>query len=411
MSPQTLTPAMAVPDSVAVAPSPATQPWHLLATLSALMGFASISTDVYLPAMPAMGEALHADAGRVALTISGFLIGFSIGQLFWGAISDKYGRRMPVAIGLVLFIIGSAGCALSQSIDAIIAWRVVQALGACAGVVLSRAMVRDLYEGPRAAQMLSTLMAVMAIAPILGPIVGGQIAAAAGWRAVFWALVAVGAATLLALFTIPETLSANKRRQDSLLSALGRYAGLLGQARILGYAGTGAFFYAGLYAYIAGTPFAFITYHHVPAEIYGVLFAAGIVGIVITNMINRRVIVSLGINSVLPAATGGALLAALLAAASAYSGWGGLWGLFVPLLLYVSMSGFIIANSIAAALADYPEQAGAVSALVGAIGYGGGIAGSGLLDAFADGTPWPMGAVIAAMAAGAMLCAVLAARR
>jgi DHA1 family bicyclomycin/chloramphenicol resistance-like MFS transporter len=128
-------------------------------------------------------------------------------------------------------------------------------------------------------------------------------------------------------------------------------------------------------------------------------------------MINRRVIVSLGINSVLPAATGAALLAALLAAASAYSGWGGLWGLFVPLLLYVSMSGFIIANSIAAALADYPEQAGAVSALVGAIGYGGGIAGSGLLDAFDDGTPWPMGAVIAAMGAGAMLCAVLAARR
>jgi DHA1 family bicyclomycin/chloramphenicol resistance-like MFS transporter len=411
MTSQTLAPAMAARGAGADAPSPAAPPWHLLATLSALMGFASISTDVYLPAMPAMGEALHAEAGRVALTISGFLVGFSIGQLFWGAVSDKYGRRTPVAIGLILFIVGSAGCAQSQSVDAIIVWRVVQALGACAGVVLSRAMVRDLYEGPRAAQMLSTLMAVMAIAPILGPIVGGQIAAVAGWRAVFWALVAVGAATLLALFTIPETLSTDRRRQDSLFSALGRYAKLLGQARILGYAGTGAFFYAGLYAYIAGTPFAFITYHHVPAELYGLLFAAGIIGIVITNMVNRRIIAPLGINRVLPAATSGALVAALAAAAAAYCGWGGVWGLFVPLLLYVSMSGFIIANSIAAALADYPEQAGAVSALVGAIGYGGGIAGSGLLDAFADGTPWPMGAVIGAMSAGAVLCAALATRR
>ncbi|MGO4837121.1 MFS transporter, partial [Rhizobiaceae sp. 2RAB30] len=165
------------------------QPWRLLATLSALMGFASISTDLYLPAMPAMGASLGADPGQIEFTISGFLVGFSLGQLFWGAISDKYGRRVPIALGMILFIIGSAGCAMSQSIDAVITWRVVQALGACAGVVLSRAMVRDLYEGPRAAQMLSGLMAVMAIAPILGPIVGGQIAALAGWRAIFWALV------------------------------------------------------------------------------------------------------------------------------------------------------------------------------------------------------------------------------
>ncbi|MDB6034127.1 MAG: drug transporter protein, partial [Verrucomicrobiales bacterium] len=163
--------------------------WRVLLILSALMGFASISTDLYLPAMPTMGRALRAGTGTVEWTISGYLIGFSLGQLLWGPIGDRLGRRLPVALGLILFVIGSAGCALADSAWGMIGWRVLQAVGACAGVVLARAMVRDLYEGDRAAQMLSTLMAVMAIAPLLGPIVGGQILALAGWRAIFWTLV------------------------------------------------------------------------------------------------------------------------------------------------------------------------------------------------------------------------------
>jgi DHA1 family bicyclomycin/chloramphenicol resistance-like MFS transporter len=174
---------------------------RVLAVLSALMGFASISTDFYLPALPAIAGALHASAGTVEFTISFYLAGFSLGQLLWGPIGDRYGRRAPVAVGLILFIIGSAGCALAGSGTALIIWRVVQAVGACAGVVLARAMVRDLYEGNRAAQMLSALMTVMAIAPLLGPILGGQILALAGWRAIFWTLTGVGALTLAALFT------------------------------------------------------------------------------------------------------------------------------------------------------------------------------------------------------------------
>src|SRR5579859_6100324 len=184
----------------------ARQGWHTLAILAAPMGFASISTDLYLPAMPAMGRALDASAGSVEWTISGYLIGFSLGQLLWGPMSDRFGPRLPIAAGLVLFVIGSAGCALAGSAPSIIGWRVVQALGACASVVLARAMVRDLYAGARAAQMMSTLMTVMAIAPLLGPLVGGQILAVSGWRAIFWVLVAVGTMTLGALFTIPETL-------------------------------------------------------------------------------------------------------------------------------------------------------------------------------------------------------------
>ncbi|MCW2318793.1 DHA1 family bicyclomycin/chloramphenicol resistance-like MFS transporter [Rhodoblastus acidophilus] len=383
--------------------------WRVLAILSALMGFASISTDTYLPAMPAMARALKADAGDVDFTISAYLIGFSFGQLFWGAVSDRYGRRLPVAAGLVLFIIGSAGCALSAGVWTIIFWRVVQALGACASVVLSRAMVRDLYEGPRAAQMLSTLIAIMAIAPLLGPILGGEIEVFAGWRAIFWGLVGVGLVTLAALFTLPETLPAPRRQTASLGGAFGRYGQLLKNRKILGYAGAGAFFYAGMYAYIAGTPFAFITYHHVPAEAYGLLFGAGILGIVVTNILNTRLVLRFGIDRILMGGTLAAALAGLALAATAFTDWGGLCGLFAPLVLFVSVAGFIVANSIAGAMADFPDQAGEVSALVGAIQYGAGIAGSGLVGAFADGTPWPMGWVIAFAGVGSLVCARLVA--
>jgi MFS transporter, DHA1 family, multidrug resistance protein len=384
--------------------------WRVLAIVSALMGFAGISTDFYLPAMPAMARTLNVDAGSVDFTISGYLIGFSLGQLFWGAVSDRYGRRIPVAAGLVLFIIGSAGCALSGSILTIILWRIVQALGACASVVLSRAMVRDLYEGPRAAQMLSTLIAIMAIAPLIAPTLGGQIAAFSGWRAIFWTLAGVGLVTLAALFTIPETLPAARRQNAPLIGAFGRYGNLLKNREILGYAGAGAFFYGGLYAYIAGTPFAFISYHHVPAEFYGLLFGVGIVGIAASNILNARLVPRYGVDRILFGGTAAAALAGIALAATAYTDWGGLWGLFAPLLLFVSVAGFIIANSIAGAMADFPEQAGAASALVGAIQYGAGIFGSGLVGAFADGTPRPMGWVIAFAGVGSLICARLVAR-
>jgi DHA1 family bicyclomycin/chloramphenicol resistance-like MFS transporter len=384
--------------------------WRVLAILSALMGFASISTDLYLPAMPAMAHAFGAGAGAVAWTVSGYLIGFSVGQLFWGPIGDRMGRRLPVAIGLVLFVLGSAGCALAGSIWWEIAFRVVQAIGASAGVVLGRAMVRDLYDGDRAAQMMSTLITVMAIAPLLGPIVGGQILTLGSWRTVFWTLVGVGLATLAALLTLPETLPAERRSDLPLGRVFAQYGELLSHRRLIGYAGAGGFFYVGVFAYIAGTPFAYITYYHVPAQLYGVLFAAGILGIMATNMFNARLVVRFGGHRLMLGGSVVAAFAAIALAITARTDWGGIWGLVIPLLVFVAMSGFIIANSIAGALSDFPDRAGAVSALVGALQYGGGIIGSALVGAFADGTPWPMAWVIAVAGLGALACTVLVLR-
>jgi DHA1 family bicyclomycin/chloramphenicol resistance-like MFS transporter len=375
----------------------------LLAILSALMSFASISTDLYLPALPAMSESLHAGTGSVEMTISGYLIGFSIGQLFWGPIGDRYGRRLPIILGLLLFILGSAGCALSTSVPMMIGWRMLQAVGACASVVLSRAMVRDLYVGHQAARMLSMLMTAMAIAPLIAPSVGGLILHVASWQAIFWTLVGVGMVMLWALTILPETLLPERRNQQSFAAAFLGYGTLLRQPRLLAYAGTGGCLYGGMFAYVAGTPGAYISHHHVSAQLYGLLFALGIVGIMVANQINSRQVRRLGIDRMIRVGSVLATLAGAVAAFTAWHDWGGLWGLVTPLFFFASATGFIVANAIVGAMDTYPERAGAVSALIGAIQYGSGILGSACVGYFADGTPFPMALTIAGFAAGSLL--------
>ena len=375
-----------------------------MALLATLMGFGSISTDLYLPAMPAMARELGAANGALEFTISGYLIGFSLGQLLWGALSDKIGRRLPIAIGILLFIIGSAGCALSDSAAQVIGWRVVQAVGACAGVVLSRAMVRDLFARDRAAQMLSTLIVIMAVAPVIGPLLGGQVLRIASWHWIFWLLVGIGGVTLAALFTVPETLRPEERDPDAIRHALSRYSQLLTDRRILAYAGVGGFFYAGAFAYIAGSPCAYISYYHVPASLYGLLFGAAILGIMIANMVNSRLVARFGSDRLLVLGAALAALAGLLATVAAWTGWGGLAGLAIPLLLFSALNGLIVANSLAGALSAWPDRAGAASALVGAIHYGSGIIGSALVGLFADGTPWGLGLTVGLAGIGALAC-------
>ena len=388
-------------------PSTARSPW-ILAILSLLMAFASISTDLYLPAMPAMQATLGASAGAVELTISGYLVGFSLGQLFWGPIGDRLGRRLPIALGLLLFVAGSAGCALAANAPVLVIWRAVQAAGACASVVLARAMVRDLYEGGRAARMMSTLMTVMAIAPLVGPSVGGLILKLWSWRAIFWVLVIVGLATLAALYTLPETLPVHRRNNEPLHRALTRYGALLQNPRLLGYLGSGGFFYGGMYAYVAGTPFAYIDYHHVSAQHYGLLFGVGIVGIMTTNLLNARLVGHFSSDSLMRAGAAVAALAGITVVLTAHMRWGGLMGLVIPLFVFVSATGFIVANAITGALNTLPQFAGTVSALVGSTHYGAGILGSALVGAMADGTPIPMSMVIAVFSVGSAVAAMLA---
>ncbi|MBF9232164.1 Bcr/CflA family multidrug efflux MFS transporter [Microvirga sp. BT350] len=383
---------------------------RILLVLSALMAFASISTDIYLPAFPALATAFHTDPGQVQMTLSGFLVGFSLGQLFWGPIGDRYGRRIPIAIGLVLFMVGSAGCALSGSAWQMTGWRVVQAVGACAGPVLARAMVRDLYARERSAQMLSTLMLVMSVAPLLGPILGAQILAVRSWQAIFWTLAGFGLLVLVGLLALPETLPRHRRNPQRLTQALGGYLRLLRSPRLIGYAVSGGFFYGGIYAYLAGTPFAYINYYHVPTQAYGLLFGLNIIGMMVANLLNTRLVIRLGSDRIFRVGTMIAAFAGVTLALNSRFGWGGLAGLVVPLFLYVSMAGFVVANSVAGALAAFPSKAGAASALVGAMHYGTGVLSAAMIGWFADGTPWAMGWIVGLGGVGSFVSAILLVR-
>lgn len=190
---------------------------RLMLNLSALMSFASISTDMYLPALPTISRAFHTDAASVELTFSAFLVGFSFGQLAWGPISDRFGRKLPIALGMILFILGSVGCALSETVTQMMLWRVVQAVGACVGPVLSRAMVRDLYGREHSARVLSTLILIMGAAPLAGPLIGGQILLWWSWQGIFWLLACVGVITLITFRSLPEACLVNDERKSQSL--------------------------------------------------------------------------------------------------------------------------------------------------------------------------------------------------
>ena len=372
--------------------------------LSGLMAFTSLSTDIYLPAMPTMAKDLH---GNVELTITGFLIGFTIAQLIWGPISDHMGRRKPLFIGMVLFIIGSAGCALSTSITQIVFWRVFQALGACTGPMLARAMIRDLFARTRAAQMLSTLVLVMAIAPIAGPLIGGQIIRLSTWHSIFWLLVVIGALMFISLNWLPETLPEDKRVKASLAGAFRNYRSLLTNGRFMRYTLSLTFYYVGAYAFITGSPFVYISYYHVDPQHYGWLFALNIIGVMAMSVVNRRLVQRHALEQLLKYATLLAALAAVVLALLVKLESGGVVAIIITVFLFFSMNGIIAATSTAAALDAVPNIAGSASALIGALQYGSGIISSLLLAAFSDGTPWTMAWIIALFT---LLSAVLAFR-
>lgn len=370
--------------------------------LSGLMAFTSLSTDIYLPAMPVMAAELQGDA---ELTITGFLIGFALAQLVWGPISDRLGRRTPLFIGMVLFIIGSAGCALSSTIDQIVFWRVFQALGACTGPMLARAMVRDLFARSRAAQMLSTLTIVMAIAPIAGPLIGGQMIKVTSWHAIFWLLAVIGALMFIALRWLPETLPPERRQQGSMLGAFRNYGQLLKNATFMRYTLSLTFFYVAAYAFITGSPDVYIRYYGVAPQHYGWLFAVNIIGVMAMSVVNRRLVQRHALSSLLKISLAVAALAVVILATGVRLQIGGIGLIAASVFLFFSMNGVIAATSTAAALDEAGAFAGSASALIGSLQYGSGIISSLLLAWLRDGTPWTMAWIMAAFTLASLLLA------
>ncbi len=363
-----------------------------LAALGSLMAFTSLSTDMYLPALPEMQKDLH---GNMELTITGFLIGFSLAQIFWGPISDRFGRKRPLILGMLLFIIGTIGCAMSYNISHMIFWRVVQAFGGCTGPMISRAMVRDMFGINKAAQMLSTLMIIMAVAPIIGPLLGGQLLKISSWRSIFWFLAVVGVLMLVCIIRLPETLPPQKRQDTSLGNTFLKYKQLLSNRKFMKYTLCVTFFYVGAYAFIAGSPFVYITYFGVEPQYFGLLFALNILGLMGLSFANRRLITRYKLDTLLRAASFIAMVAGIILAVLVKSDISGIYGVLTAVFFFFSMNGIIAATATASALDGVPEMAGTASALLGSLQYGSGILSTVLLALFGDGTPWTMSWIIA----------------
>lgn len=368
-------------------------PLTFLIILSGFMAFTSLSTDIYLPAMPAMQKSL---GGRVELTVTGFVIGFAIAQLIWGPISDRIGRIKPLMIGTILFIIGSIGCALSTSMPMVVFWRVFQALGACTGPMISRAMIRDRYDSQRGAQMLSTLMMIMAVAPILGPLLGGVFLRLSTWNLIFWFMALVGVILFLSTRLLPETLPESDRSQASLIQSFRNYARLLRTKRFMIYTMSVTFFYVAVYAFITGSSDIYMNYYHVSAEAYSLLFGVNIIGVSLMSMVNRQLVSRFSLPKLLAISTsiafGFTLILTFMGVTNAF----GLWGIVVPLFCFFSMNGIVAACSNTAALNAVPsDMAGSAAAVLGALQYGSGVIPSILLAVFADKTPVTMTIIIA----------------
>ena len=375
-----------------------------LTILGALMAFTSLSTDIYLPAMPQMTEELN---GNAELTITGFLIGFAIAQLIWGPISDSIGRKRPLFIGLVLFALGSVGCALSTSIQQIVFWRLFQAVGACVGPMLGRAMIRDLFSHAEAAEKLSTLTIIMAIAPIVGPLLGGQIITFSTWHSIFWLLSVIGVLMFFSVMFIPETLPKEKRNQASLGTAVGNYFWLFKHRGFISNTLCVTFFYVAAYAFIAGSPFVYIKYFDVDPQHYGWLFAVNIIGVMFFSFINRRLVHQFSLKKLLRTATLVSAMATVALAMLAKANSASLWIIVAFIFVFFSMNGIIAASATAAALGYVPHIAGSASALIGSLQYGSGIISSLLLAFFLDGTPWTMIWIIAIFTMLSALMAIL----
>ena len=389
---------------------PASSPLFL-GVLGILMSFGPMGTDMYLPALPDIQADFHTSQDQVQWTLSCFFLGFGVGQLLWGALGDWLGRRGPIAAGILLYGIGCIGCSLSSDISHLALWRFVQALGACAGPVLVRAMVRDVFERERAASVLSLMMLIMGAAPIIAPLIGGQILVLADWRGIFWAQGIFGVLALLSLLTIPETLAPANRSRTSAVGLAQSYRTLLTDRRYLGHALTAAFIYGGMFAFLSGSPFVYIDLFEVRPEHYGYLFGINIVGMIIVNTINSRIVLRFGTDRLQRLGSLLAACAGLLLLGTATHGWGGMWGLVGCLFLYMGLTGLIIPNAMAGAMAAFPRMAGTASALAGMLQFAFGAASGWAVGLFADGTAVPMAAVIATMALSSFLSNILLVRR
>ena len=375
-------------------------PRPLVVLLGLLIALPALGTDMFVPALPALTRALGAEVGAAQLTMTLYFIGLAAGQLLWGPLSDRYGRKPILLCGLVIMLVASVAAALAESLAAVVAARLAQGLGMSSGALIGRTIVRDLYAHEQAAKLLSSMAIVFSVIPIAAPLTGGLLADAAGWPAVFVTLAAIAAALLAAVLFLRETAPAARASRPGVLATFGT---ILSDRRFLTPYSVFLCTQIGVLAWVSNSSFALISGLGVAPTAYGAMFTLVMSGQIAGAWVSSRLVLRLGIARMLR--TGSALMFAGGAAAAllAWAGIGHWAAIVMPFVLFLFGAALVVPNATAAAMAPFPAAAGAVSSLIGTIGFAAGALISTALGAAFDGSARPMATVAALAGAGAFL--------
>ncbi|MEA2385725.1 MAG: transporter, family, multidrug resistance protein [Solirubrobacteraceae bacterium] len=371
--------------------------WRLVLLLGCLTMFAPLSTDMYLPALPAATRDLSAGASAIQLTLTASLVGLGSGQLLAGPLSDALGRRRPLLVGIALYTLTSVLCALCPTVWSLIAVRLLQGFAGAAGIVIARAIVRDVYSGTEAARAFSLLVLVMGVAPILAPLAGGQLLHVTDWRGIFIVLAAIGAVLLVAAWAwLGETLAPAERHGGGLAASGRAFRRLLHDRRFMGHALCFGFFFGAIFAFISGSSFVYQEIFGVSPQLFGALFGVNAAGMVVVSQVGRRLVTRTGAAALLSAGLAAGVVAgfALLILVAAGASLPPIAACFFVLFASFGLTG---PNATALALDDVPRIAGSASALLGAIQFAIGAAVAPLVGVAGTATAVPVAIVIATM--------------
>ena len=369
---------------------------YLILILGLLTAIGPLSIDMYLPAFPDIAKGLHSSVSSVMLSLSSFFIGISIGQLLYGPLLERFGRKKPLYIGLIIYALSSLACATTITVNALILFRLFQALGGCVGMVAARAMVRDLFSVEDNAKVFSTLMLVVAVSPIIAPTLGGYIAAYFGWRYIFGILILVILLILTGIYyLLPESKIPDPGFSLHPRSIFKNYLTILKHPQFAIYAFSGAIASAGLYSYISGSPFVFMVLFKVSEKQYGWIFAVIALGLIGASQCNRFLLKKYTSEQIVKTILLIQNFIALVLVSTSLIGFSNLYITIVLILLFLSCQGFIFPNASALSMAAFGHNAGSASALMGFIQMSIGAFMSTMVSVLHNGTSLPMTGVMA----------------
>jgi len=362
----------------------------LIVILGAISALTPLAIDMYLPAMPSIAREFGVNAGAIQITLTAYTAGFAIGQLLHGPLSDSFGRKPVLLLGILFFAIAAAVIAMSASIDGLIWGRAAQGFAGAAAVVVIQAIVRDMFAKEDFARTMSFIILVMTIAPLLAPLVGGHLAVWFGWRSIFWLLALVAFAVIIAAsLAIPETLKPENKQSFSLHASIRHFYTLFTTPQAFGLIFTGAFSFAGMFAFLTAGSFIYIELYAVEVANVGYLFALNILLMMLMTTFNGKYVKKLGSHYLLRLGLTIQLVASLLLVLAQLLDLG-LWGVVVPVMLFVSTISTVGSNSMALLLNEYPEMAGTVSSLAGSLKFGTGALVAAAVSLLPSGSAWPM---------------------